>query len=70
MAINELYVTKYGSRLENLERTIRALSVKQFETVQKKLLPHTFRSLGVLWLNQVIMYAYFGDQVDEDPSLR
>ena len=66
-AINDYYEMRYGSRLEHVDRAIRSLSEKQFETVQKKPLPHTFRSLGVLWLNQMLIYSYFDSLADQDP---
>ena len=57
-SIVDFYMIKFGSKLELLEDSIKALSQKQFETIRNKALPHSFRSLGILWLNYMILYSY------------
>ena len=49
--INDLYSLTYAERIELVKKLIEGLNQKQFETVQQKPLPHSYRSLGVLWLN-------------------
>ena len=49
--INDLYSLTYSERLELVKKCIEGLNQKQFETVQQKPLPNSYRSLGVFWLN-------------------